>query len=179
MKGDTPLAAKPVATATAKIANITHIDVGQAKRNFQDSLLKTERKLLKLNDTISDDQVSGLSAFSATTLVGAAVVQAPASMGPDAQMAAHIERIAAAIAEVTAQGASADVHLTLPKGATAIDGAIIGRNEAGALHIMLTSANAIAPAQAAMLQASLHDRLRQRDVRVGKVTLQKVTRRDA
>jgi hypothetical protein len=174
IKGDT----KPMARAQPKVANITHSDTGQVKREFQDALLKTARKLTQLKDKNQDDQVSGMSAFATGTLNGVAAVQAPPSAGtlPDAQMAAHIERIAAAIAEVTAQGASADVHLTLPKGATAIDGAIIGRNEAGALNIMLTSTNAIAPTQAAMLQASLHDRLRQRDVRVSKVSIQKFNR---
>lgn len=171
------MTARPVAAAKAKVANITHSDAGQAKRSFEDSLLKTARKINKLQDKFNSDQGFGLSPFSAANLVGSAVVQAPASTAPDAQMAAHVERIAAAIAEVAAGGAKAEVQLMLPKGATAIDGAIIGRNEAGALHIMLTSPNAIAPGQAAMLQASLHDRLRQRDVRVSKVSLQKVARR--
>jgi hypothetical protein len=179
MKDNMPMTARPVAATKAKMTNITQSDAGQAKRNFEDSLLKTARKLNKLDEKTSDDQGFGLSAFSATNLVGVAVVQAPASTGPDAQMAAHLERIAAAIAEVTAGGAKAEVQLMLPKGATGIDSAIIGRNDAGALHIMLTSPNAIAPAQAAMLQASLHDRLRQRDVRVSKVSLQKVERRSA
>lgn len=180
MKGDTPLTAQPVATAKAKLTKFTHIDAGQAKLVFQDSLLKIDRKIKLLQDNRLDDQVAGLSAFATATLGAPAVVQAPAAgTAPDAQMAAHVERIAAAIAEVTAQGASADVHLTLPKGAISVDGAIIGRNETGALHIMLTSPTAIAPAQAAMLQASLHDRLRQRDIRVGKVSFQKVERRGA
>jgi hypothetical protein len=177
MKDDMPVTARSVATAKPKLANIAHNDAGQAKRSFEDSLSKTARKLLKVDDKILNEQVSGMSAFSATNLLGATLVQAPSSTGPNAQMAAHLERIAAAIAEVAVGGAKAEVVLTLPKGATGLDGAIIGRNEAGALHIMLTSPNAIAPAQAAMLQASLHDRLRQRDIRVGKVSLQKVERR--
>jgi hypothetical protein len=177
MKDNMPMTAKPVAMAKAKLANIAHSDVGQAKQKFQDALLKNERKFIKLDDKKLEDQVSGMSAFATGALVGSATVQASATVAPDLQMAAHIERIAAAIAEVAAGGAKAEVQLTLPKGVTAIDGAIIGRNEAGALHIMLTSPTAIAPAQAAMLQASLQDRLRQRDVRVGKVSLQKVDRR--
>lgn len=178
MKGDTPLTAKPAAQPQSKLANITHSDVGHAKRDFQESLLKTERKLSLFKDKKLDDQVSGMSAFATATLAACPVAPptSPAGALPDAQMAAHIERIAAAIAEVNAGGASADVHISLPKGATHVDGAIIGRNEAGALHIMLTSPNAIAPAQAAMLQASLHDRLRQREVRVGKVSIQKINR---
>lgn len=174
-----PTTAKPVALPNTKLAKILQGDVGQAKRTFQEALVKTERKFAKLDDKVSDEQVSGMSAFAAATLIGTPVVQAPSSVAPDPQMAAHIERIAAAIAEMTTGGAKADVQLTLPKGATGIDGAIIGRNEAGALHILLTSPNEIAPAQAALLQTSLHDRLRQRDVRVGRVALQRVDRRDA
>lgn len=179
MTKDSALTTKPVLPGKAKITNVVQNDTRQAKRIFEESLSKTARQLMKSDEKISGDPAPAAVSFASPQMVGSTTVHAPASGAIDPQMTAHLARISAAIAEVAASGATAEVHLTLPKGATAIDGAIIGRNNSGALHIILTAHDAIAPAQAAMLQASLHDRLRQRDIRVGKIALKKVEFRGA
>ncbi len=177
VKGDTPVIVKATVLASPKMANITHIDPRQAQRLFSSALLKSEEKILKKMKSLSDETGAGGPVAAKIELAATPMKEAPGSVAPNLQMEAHVERIAAAIAEVTANGATADVHLALPKGATPVDGAIIGRDTTGALHITLTSPNEINAAQAAQLQASLHDRLRQRDLRIGNLNFQRVNRR--
>ena len=123
-----------------------------------------------------EDQPAGALLTTPVTYAATAIAPTAATASTDAAFAAHIERIAAAIAEVAAGGAKADVHLTLPTGATRIDGAVIGRDAMGQLHIVLTTASAIAPATAAQLQSQLTERLLRRDIRVSKMGLQRINR---
>jgi hypothetical protein len=50
---------------------------------------------------------------------------------------------------------------------------VLGRNDAGQMHIVLTTAAAITPATAAQMQSQLTERLLRRDIRVSRMTLQR------
>jgi hypothetical protein len=177
MKSDTPITTKMVMPASSTSPKTLRVDMPRARLLFTESILKSEHKLFKKNGKPAEDQTAGLSPFVTATLTRTDPAQAPATLPANMQMAAHIEKIAAAIAEVTKSGAAAEIQLILPTGATLIDGAIIGRNDQGGLHIILTSHGHIPPTQAAFLQSSLQEHLRQRDIRVSKLALHRVDRR--
>lgn len=99
--------------------------------------------------------------------------------GPDLGAAAHLDRIASAIAEVAASGADARVQLTLPPGALPVQGAILGRDTGGALTVMLLAQGQLAPAVSAGLANDLSQRLLRRQVKVARVTFEKASSRPA
>lgn len=176
MKGETMLGAKRALTFEKKQSVLTPPDLGQKQRLFADALTKAEGKPVTNRRKMAEDQPVG-GAVMAPITYAATIAAAPLPPPADATMAAHIERIAAAIAEVTSSGAKAEIQIQLPPGATRLDGAIIGRNDAGQLHIVLTTAAAITPAASAQLQSQLTERLLRRDIRVAKMNLQRVSRR--
>jgi hypothetical protein len=90
---------------------------------------------------------------------------APADMVPNEQLA----RIAAALAELCEKGAHAQYQLTLPAGATTIEGAVIGRDPTGRLTVQLIANAAISPAAIQQLQAALRTRLMGRKAQLGKL----------
>jgi hypothetical protein len=90
---------------------------------------------------------------------------APADAVPNEQLA----RIAAALAELCEKGANAEYQLTLPAGATTIEGAVIGRDPTGKLNIQLIANAAISPAAVQQLQAALRMRLIGRKAQLGKL----------
>jgi hypothetical protein len=90
---------------------------------------------------------------------------APADAVPNQQLA----RIAAALAELCEKGANAEYQLTLPAGATTIEGAVIGRDPTGKLNIQLIANAAISPAAIQQLQAALRLRLMDRKTQLGKL----------
>jgi hypothetical protein len=177
MKGETPLAAKTIVPPTKSVRIAEPRDRAQSQHLFADALKRADAKSQPLKKKMVEDQPGGVSittpvdyALSASSTPPAGPVQA------DAAMAAHIERIAAAIAEVANSGAQAETHLQLPLGATRIDGAVLGRNDAGQMHIILTTAAVIAPATAAQMQSQLTERLLRRDIKVAKIDVQRVKR---
>ncbi len=174
MKGDTAVPVKtiPLAAKTARIADPQNR--AQVQNLFADALKRADAKPPALKKKIIEDQPVGVSITMPVDY--ALTASAAPAAGPahaDSAMAAHIERIAAAIAEVVNKGASAEIHLQLPPGATRIDGAVLGRNDAGQMHIVLTTTAAIAPASAAQMQSQLTERLLRRDVRIARMTLQR------
>jgi hypothetical protein len=90
---------------------------------------------------------------------------APADTVPNEQLA----RIAAALAELCEKGAHAQYQLTLPAGATTIEGAVIGRDPTGKLNVQLIANAAISPAAIQQLQAALRTRLMGRKAQLGKL----------
>jgi hypothetical protein len=94
----------------------------------------------------------------------------------DTAFHAQLDRIAAAIAEV-ADGAEPEVHLALPLGGYKIEGAVLGRDLAGQLNILLIPGTAVPPALAAQWTEQLNERLVRRELRVGKLAVQSAARR--
>ena len=176
MKSDTAIAPKAMPAQSKKEARVAPTEIGQKQRLFADALNKVASKPTLLRNKLAEDQPVGALLTTPVTYAAAAIAPTAATASTDAAFAAQIERIASAIAEVAAGGAKADVHLTLPAGPTRIDGAVIGRDALGQIHIVLTTASAIAPATAAQLQNQLTERLLRRDIRVAKMGLQRVSR---
>ncbi len=179
MKGDAAIAPKTTPIQGKRQEGDAPSDITQKQRLFADALNKASNKPSTLRNKLAEDQpvvalVTGPVNYAAT-----AMAPTPATAPSDAAFAAHIERIAAAIAEVTAGGAKADVHLTLPAGPTRIDGAVIGRDAMGQIHIVLTTASAITPTTAAQLQSQLTERLLRREIKVAKMGLQRINRRES
>ncbi len=179
MKGDSSIAPKAMPSQSKTSERVAPSDVGQKQRLFADALNKASAKPAALNNKLAEDQPVDALVTTPVTYAATAMTPIPATAASDASFAAHIERIAAAIAEVAANGAKADVHLTLPAGPTRIDGAVIGRDAMGHIHIVLTTASAIAPATAAQLQSQLTERLLRREIRVAKMALQRINRRES
>jgi hypothetical protein len=179
MKGDSAIAPKAMPAQSNKEERISPSDRGQKQRLFADALNKAASKPAALRNKLAEEQPVGTLVMAPVTYAATAMAPTSATAPTDAAFAAHLERIAAAIAEMAAGGAKADVHLTLPAGPTRIDGAVIGRDAMGQLHIVLTTGSAIAPASAAQLQSQLTERLLRRDVRVAKMALQRINRRDS
>jgi hypothetical protein len=179
MKGDPSIAPKAMPTQAKRPRDDAPADLGQKQRLFADALNKAATKPAAQRNKLAEEQPVGALATAPVTYAATAMAPTPATAATDAAFAAHIERIAAAIAEVAAGGAKADVHLTLPAGPTRIDGAVIGRDAMGQLHIILTTASAIAPATAAQLQNQLTERLLRREIRIARMALQRSNRRES
>jgi hypothetical protein len=174
MPHETPIATKTITSRQKSADVVAPRDRVQAQNLFADALKRADGKPSLLKTKMLEDQPAGVSITLSVDYAAAALSAAPA--GPtqaDAAMAAHIERIAAAIAEVTTSGGKAEIHLQLPPGSTKIDGAVLGRNDAGQMHIVLTTAAAITPATAAQMQSQLTERLLRRDIRVSRMSLQR------
>jgi hypothetical protein len=99
------------------------------------------------------------------------------SAGPDLSAAAHLDRIAAAIAEASAAGSDAKLHLTLPPGHLPIAGAILGRDGGGQMTVMLLAQGHVAPAVAAGLATELSARLSRRQIKTSRIAFEKADRR--
>ncbi|NLS25168.1 hypothetical protein S2M10_01310 [Sphingomonas sp. S2M10] len=119
------------------------------------------------------DKAEGLAAMIAPRDFAALAVAArPAAAGAvDPAQHAQLDRIAAAIAEVS-KTAQPEVHLSLPLGSYKVEGAVLGRDLAGQVNVLLLPSAAVPPAVAAQWSEQLHERLLRREVRVGKVGVQ-------
>ena len=174
MKGDSAVTAKAIPPAAKAVRIVEPQNRAQTQHLFADALKRADVKPQPLKKKITEDQpVGGSITLPVDYALTASAAPAAGPAQADSAMAAHIERIAAAIAEITKSGSNAEIHLQLPPGATRIDGAVIGRNDAGQMHIVLTTAAAIAPATAAQMQSQLTERLLRRDIRVARMTLQR------
>lgn len=174
MKGDTPFMPKTIIPPTKSAMATPPRERAQSQHLFADALKRADAKPHTLKKKTVEDQPVGTSMTMPIDYALTASSARPA--GPaqgDKAMAAHLERIAAAIAEVSKHGVQAEIHLQLPPGATRIDGAVLGRNDSGQMHIVLTTASTITPAASAQLQSQLSERLLRRDIRVARMTLQR------
>lgn len=144
------------------------------KRAFADALTRNAGKTKMQN---ADDGI--LAALTTPRdLAAAPMAEAATSAGDvDAMLHAHLDRIAAAIAEVAKGGAEPQVQLSLPLGAYRIEGAVLGRDLAGQINVLLIPATAVSPAMAAQWSEQLNERLLRREVRVGRVGVQAPSRR--
>ena len=108
-----------------------------------------------------------------TTLTPVNKAMAAAPTAPPEAPPAHLDRIAAAIAELS--GKDVDVHfqLSLPMGNTQIESALIGRDAMGRLSVQLTANAVLPPEQMAKMSAELSRRLRDKKLRIGDIGFSK------
>jgi hypothetical protein len=108
-----------------------------------------------------------------TTLAPVNKAMATAPAAPPEAPPAHLDRIAAAIAELS--GKDVDVHfqLNLPMGNTQIESALIGRDAMGRLSVQLTANAVLPPEQMAKMSAELSRRLREKKLRIGDIGFSK------
>lgn len=174
MKNDPSISARQTPKPARNDVAPPMSDLAQKQRQFADALDKARAKPVPLRPKQAEELPVGAHLTVAAGYAALSQTPTAATAPTDAALAAHIERIAAAIAELAASGANADVHVQLPPGATGINGAVLGRNNIGQIHIVLTTAAAIPPATAAQLQTQLSERLLRRDVKVAKIGLQRI-----
>ncbi len=104
-----------------------------------------------------------------TTLTRADKAMATAPSAPPEAPPAHLDRIAAAIAELSGKDVDLRFQLSLPMGNTQIEGALIGRDVMGRLSIQLTTNAVLPPEQMAKMSAELARRLREKKLRIGDI----------
>lgn len=141
------------------------------RKAFADALLRHAGK--KLAKEPGTDKADGLAAMLAPRDAATfAIAARPSAAGAvDPAQHAQLDRIAAAIAEVS-KTARPEVHLSLPLGSYKVEGAVLGQDLAGRLNVLLVPSSAVPPAVSAQWSEQLHERLLRREVRVGKVAVQ-------
>jgi hypothetical protein len=86
---------------------------------------------------------------------------------------AHLEKMAAAIAELVTKGTDAQFTLNLPMGSAMIEGAILGRDASGRIMVQLLSPSILPPHLASQLSADLARRLQDKKLKLGGVAFSK------
>jgi hypothetical protein len=146
------------------------------RRAFADALARHGGKPRGKNPF---DEAPGALSAMATPREFAALAMAearPIAGDVDLAFQANLDRIAAAIAEFAANGAEPEVHLALPAGSK-VEGAVLGRDLAGQINVLLIPSTAVPPALAAQWTEQLQERLVRRELRVGKLSVQSSARR--
>ncbi len=123
------------------------------------------------DDSDRRDGFGGGNAASTASDFARTLAMAQASP-PDAMPPEHLARIVAALEELAEQGANAEYQLSLPAGATMVEGAVIGRDPTGKLTVQLLANAAIPVAALQQLQTALRQRLAGRTLQLGKLTVQ-------
>ncbi|MGL5837622.1 MAG: hypothetical protein ACRCY3_03885 [Sphingorhabdus sp.] len=123
----------------------------------------------------SDDNQRHHGELPADFLINAAfrAAKANAMQAPSAPElpAEHLARIAAAIQELVAGGATADYQLQLPLGNAMLQGAVVGRDGGGNLAIQLIASGTLSPQHAAQLRSELLRRMEERRLRVASLAI--------
>ncbi len=128
-----------------------------------------ERKLGKASvderEARSDSGVNGPIISTIAALGKSAVIKsAPPEPPPP-----HLDRIAAAIAELSGKDVDMRFQLNLPFGTAKIDNALIGRDAMGRLTVQLACNTVLPPETMAKMANELSRRLRERKLRVGDI----------
>lgn len=147
------------------------------RRAFADALARHGGKPRGKNPF--EDAPPALAAMATPREFAAAMLAEARTTAGDVDPAFHaqLDRIAAAIAEFAGRGAEPEVHLQLPLGDYKVEGAVLGRDLAGQLNVLLIPSSAVPPALAAQWTEQLQERLVRRELRVGKVAVQSSVRR--
>ncbi|MBO9623386.1 MAG: hypothetical protein J7500_11815 [Sphingomonas sp.] len=147
------------------------------RRAFAEALARHDGKPRGRNPF--EDTSPGLAALAIPREFAAAMLAEARTIPGEVDPAFHaqLDRIAAAIAEFAAKGAEPEVHLQLPLGGYKVEGAVLGRDLAGQLNVLLIPSSAVPPALAAQWSEQLQERLVRRELRVGKVAVQAGARR--
>ncbi|MGK6318106.1 hypothetical protein [Sphingomonas sp. DT-204] len=147
------------------------------KRAFADALARSSVK----DGNVRKEQLADAGPFTAIMpreFAGIPMAETASPAGDvDPAFHAQLDRIAAAIAEVAKTGAEPEVHLALPLGNYRIEGAVLGRDPAGQVNVVLISGAAVPPTIAAQWSEQLGERLLRREVRVGRIGVQASGRR--
>jgi hypothetical protein len=117
------------------------------------------------------DGYGGGATANASTEFARSVAMAQATLA-EALPSEQLARIVAALEELIETGANAEYQLSLPAGATTVEGAVIGRDPTGKLHIQLLANAAIPPAAIQQLQAALRQKLTRKNAALGKISVQ-------
>lgn len=175
-----PSAPKPAAF-TPRTAPNTRSDAPEPmpaqKRAFADALARTSAKTVgSKKEPLTD--AGPFAAIMPREFAGVPVAETASPAGDvDPAFHAQLDRIAAAIAEVAKTGAEPEVHLALPLGNYRIEGAVLGRDPAGQVNVVLIAGTAVPPTTAAQWSEQLGERLLRREVRVGRIGVQASGRR--
>ncbi len=122
-------------------------------------------------------EAAGNTAAGGHASFRAIMVKAPAKIEAPMLPPEHLDRIAAAIHELTANGVEASFQLKMPAGQAMIDGAVLGRDAAGRITIQLIANAAIPPGMVQQLQQGLTQRLREKQLRLGKIGVSEAPKR--
>jgi hypothetical protein len=126
---------------------------------------KTGKALVDEREARSENGIGG----PMVTILGARAKPAVMQSAPAEPPPAHLDRIAAAIAELSGKDIDMRFQLNLPFGTARIDNALIGRDTMGRLTVQL-ACNSVLPAETmAKMSNELARRLRERKLRVGDV----------
>jgi hypothetical protein len=126
---------------------------------------KLGKTLVDEREARSESGISGpMMAILGARAKPAVVQSAPAEPPP-----AHLDRIAAAIAELSGKDIDMRFQLNLPFGTAQIDTALVGRDAMGRLTIQLACNSALPPETMAKMSSELARRLRERKLRVGDI----------
>lgn len=104
-------------------------------------------------------------AMTSALFRAAKVSASQAAFGPELP-AEHLARIAAAIQELVANGATANYQLQLPLGNAVVQGAVLGRDASGNLAIQLIASGAISPQHTAQLRNELIRRMERKRLKI-------------
>jgi hypothetical protein len=110
-------------------------------------------------------------AITSALFRAAQVSASQAVAAPPEMPAEHLARIAAAIQELVASGATANYQLQLPLGNMVISGAILGRDATGNLAIQLIASATLTPQQAAILRSDLARRLERKRLKIASLNV--------
>jgi hypothetical protein len=111
----------------------------------------------------------GLTQQFVTTLHRSDKAMATAPAAPPETPPAHLDKIAAAIAELSGKEVDVQFQLSLPMGNTHVESVMIGRDAMGRIAVQLT-ANAILPPETmTKMSAELSRRLREKKLRIGDI----------
>lgn len=106
-----------------------------------------------------------------SALFRAAKVTASQTASAPELPAEHLARIAAAIQEMAASGATANYQLQLPLGNALIQGAVLGRDASGNLAIQLIASAAVSPQHAAQLRSELIRRMERKRLKLASLAI--------
>lgn len=169
MNGAPPPRPMPSALTPRSATNGNAEPTPQHRRGFADALARHSGKGLQ-----KDKEDSPFAAIAMPReFAPHQVIEARTVAGDvDADFQAHLDRIAAAIAEMAKSGADAEVQLSLPLGGYRVEGAVLGRDLAGQINVLLVPSHAVPPALATQWSEQLNERLLRREIRVGRIGVQ-------
>jgi hypothetical protein len=133
---------------------------------LQSSLARSVKQ--KPRDEQDAKSENGFGGVMVAILGGKAKVPV-AQSAPAEPPPAHLDRIAAAIAELSGKNVDLRFQLNLPFGSARVDSALIGRDQLGRLTIHLGSNAVLPPDAMAKMASELARRLKGRKLRVGDV----------
>jgi hypothetical protein len=141
-------------------------------RKVQSRKEDTERNRKGFGDDTQSMMAANIDRVSSADIRGAKLSFAPVNSLPE-YPAAHLEKIAAAIQELSGKGVNAEFTLNLPLGPTHAQSVILGRDVQGRIMLQIISATRLPDHIMTGLSADLSKRLQKKLLRVGEVRFSK------